>query len=188
MEKKQIEVLCIGGSAGSFDVLMQLIPRIKADIQFPIIIILHRKSNPVSLISDVFKKKTKLKVCECEEKEMLLPGTIYFAPADYHILMEKNKSISLDYSEKVNYSRPSIDIAFKSIADIYQEKTAAILLSGANADGAAGLLHISKKNGTTIVQNPASAEVGYMPQQAINLFKPDYISEIPEMIEIINNL
>jgi two-component system chemotaxis response regulator CheB len=188
MEKKPIEILCIGGSAGSFDVLMQIIPRIRTDIKFPIIIILHRKSNPATIISEVFKIRTDLKVCECEEKEVLLPGTIYFAPAGYHILIEKNKSISLDYSEKVNYSRPSIDVAFKSISDIFEEKTAAILLSGANADGSKGLFYVFNKNGTTIVQSPESAEVGYMPQQAINLFKPHHISNIPEMIDLINNL
>ncbi len=188
MDKTQIEILCIGGSAGSFDVLMQIIPQIKTDIKFPIIIILHRKSSPATSISDVFKIRTNLKVCECEEKESLLPGTIYFAPADYHLLIEKDRTVSLDYSEKVNYSRPSIDITFKSASEVFKEKTAAILLSGANADGAKGLLYIFKKNGTTIVQNPDTADVGYMPQQAMNLFKPDYISEIDEIIGIINNL
>ena len=192
MEKKQItkqiNMLAIGGSAGSFEVLLKLIPLIKADIEFPILIILHRKSNAPNSISDVFKKKTKLPVLECDEKEALVNGKIYFAPADYHLLIEKDRTVSLDYSEKVNYSRPSIDITFKSLSDVYGENLAAILLSGANSDGAEGLHYIQKKNGTTIVQDPIEAEVKSMPQQAIKLFDVDYILNTEKIINLINNL
>ena len=191
MEKKQItnqiNMLAIGGSAGSFDVLLKLIPFIKTNIEFPILIILHRKSNALNLISDLFTKKTKLPVAECEEKETLLNGKIYFAPADYHLLIEKDRTVSLDYSEKVNYSRPSIDITFKSLSEIYGQNLAAVLLSGANSDGAEGLMYIKKKNGTTIVQNPEEAEVKSMPQHAIKLFDVDYILNTTEIINLINN-
>lgn len=191
MEKNQvnqsIELLVIGGSAGSFSVLMELIPAIKTTIDFPILIVLHRKANVVSSIGDLFSLKTAIPVIECEDKEQLVPGKIYFAPADYHLLLERKNLIALDYSEKVNYSRPAIDITFKTASDVYQKKIAGILLSGANSDGAKGLLYIQENNGTTIVQNPQSAEVEFMPQQALNLFTPDFILDTQEMISIINN-
>ncbi|MEO5911520.1 MAG: chemotaxis protein CheB [Pelobium sp.] len=182
----QIELLVIGGSAGSFAVLMELIPKIRNTIDFPIIIVLHRKAIGASSIASIFSPRTSIPVIECEDKEELIPGRIYFAPADYHLLLERKNLIALDYSEKVNYSRPAIDITFKTAADIYQKKTAGILLSGANSDGAMGLSYIKKNNGTTIVQTPDSAEVGFMPQQALNLFTPDYVVDIQEMIVLIN--
>ncbi|TKB98558.1 chemotaxis protein CheB [Pedobacter cryophilus] len=185
---KKIELLVIGGSAGSFDVLLQVIPKIKSDINFPIIIILHRKSNTPTSIAKIFSSKTNLPVIECEEKEILQPGTIYFSPPDYHLLVENDHSVSLDSSEKVNYSRPSIDVTFKNLADLYHENLAAILLSGANSDGAKGLFYIKRNNGITIVQDPAVAEIKFMPQQAINLFEVDHIFNIEEIINYINNI
>ena len=104
--------------------------------------------------------------------------------ADYHLLLEKDRTVSLDYSEKVNYSKPSIDITFKSLSEIYGQNLASILLSEANSDGAEGLMYIKEKNGTTIVQNPEEAEVISMPQHAIKLFNVDYILKTEE----INNL
>jgi two-component system chemotaxis response regulator CheB len=184
---KQVDLLVIGGSAGSFSVLLELIPLIKSSINFPILIILHRKSSPNTSIANIFQKKTSLEILECEDKELLQPNKIYFAPADYHLMIEKDFSISLDYSEKVNYSRPSIDITFKFAAQLYQSKLAAILLSGANDDGARGLHYIHQNFGTTIVQQPSTAEMGNMPSSAIKLFNPNFVANAIEMAHLINN-
>ncbi|MFC5284660.1 chemotaxis protein CheB [Pedobacter alpinus] len=184
---KPIELLAIGGSAGSFKILLDIIPKLKTPINFIILIVIHRKSGVSSNISDVFKNKTKIKVLECEDKEPMVVGNIYFAPADYHLLIEKDGLFSLDYSEKVNYSRPSIDVTFVNAADLYGNKLAALLLSGANSDGAEGLFYIHQKNGTTIVQSPDSSEIDTMPKEALKLFEPDYIANVAEIITIINN-
>lgn len=184
---KSIDLLVIGGSAGSFSVLMELIPLIKAPIDFPILIVLHHKSIPNTSIANIFENKTSLKVMECEDKDFLLPNVIYFAPADYHLTIEKDFNISLDYSEKINYSRPSIDITFKYAAQVFQSKLAAILLSGANDDGARGLEYIYKNFGTTIVQNPSTAEMENMPSSAIRLFKPHFVLNTAEMAQLINS-
>ncbi|WP_234461994.1 chemotaxis protein CheB [Pedobacter segetis] len=185
--KKVIEILVIGGSAGSFELLLKIIPRIKIDIKFVVLIVLHRKHNTNLSISELFRNKTPLPVLECEDKDKLIPGSIYFAPADYHLLIEKDRSVCLDYSEKENYSRPSIDITFKSASDIYKEKAAAILLSGANKDGAEGLKHIYQNYGTTIVQNPNEAEISTMPNEALKIFNPQYVLKVEEIIDLINN-
>ena len=191
MEKNEfnrsIDLLVIGGSAGSFNVLMELIPLIKTTITFPILIVLHRKNSSVTSIAHIFQNKTSLKVIECEDKELLEGNNIYFAPADYHLMIEKDFSISLDYSEKVNYSRPSIDITFHSAAQVYQSKLAAILLSGANEDGAKGLRYVHQNFGTTIVQEPSTAEMHTMPSSAIKLFKPNYVVNTVDMAQLINS-
>ena len=108
-------------------------------------------------------------------KEPIEPGTLFICPPDYHVLIESDESFSLDASEKVNFSRPSLDVVFRSAADVLGRRVVAILLSGANADGANGLAFVQEKGGTTVVQDPAEAQVGYMPQQALKVMQPDLV-------------
>jgi two-component system chemotaxis response regulator CheB len=115
-------------------------------------------------------------VREVEEKENILPSCVYLAPADYHVLIENDETFTLDYSEKLNFSRPSIDVSFISAAMVYHEKLTGILLSGANEDGAEGLKEIREQGGHTIIQHPDEAMVNYMPLQA------SYRTEIDEVL------
>lgn len=91
---------------------------------FPIIIVLHRKNSSDSVLTDVFASKTALVVKEAEEKDSLTAGCIYIAPADYHLLIEKDHTLSLDFSEKVNFSRPGIDVTFETAAEAFQSELA----------------------------------------------------------------
>ena len=185
---KACKALVIGGSAGSLDVLIRILPEIDVNINFPIIIVIHRKQGMDSLLSDLLSSKTKLSVKEVEEKEELKARTIYIAPSDYHLLIEKDYTFSLDYSEKINYSRPSIDVTFQSAAEVFADKLACILLSGSNADGVNGLLVVKRYGGKVAVQEPSSAQVDYMPSQAILHVAIDRILEIEEMPDYINAL
>jgi two-component system chemotaxis response regulator CheB len=182
------KALVIGGSAGSLDVLIKILPAISLDIQFPIIIVLHRKQGTDSLLSDLLSTKTMLTVKEVEEKERVLPKTVYIVPSDYHLLVEKDFTFSLDYSEKVNYSRPSIDVTFQSAAEVYTDKLACILLSGSNADGVEGLITVASFGGKIAVQDPKSAQVDYMPAQAISRANVKHILTIEKMADYINSL
>ncbi len=186
--KVETEVFLIGGSAGSLKVLLEILPNIKDDLSFPIIIILHRKSTSDSMLAELLNSRTNLIVVEAEEKEKLMAGYIYLAPPDYHMLIEKDKSISLDFSEKLNYSRPSIDITFMAASEIYGKKTTALLLSGANSDGVDGLNIIKQNNGTTLVQDPVTAEVDFMPKQAIMHAKIDLILKPKQIAAFINRI
>jgi two-component system, chemotaxis family, protein-glutamate methylesterase/glutaminase len=179
------ELLLIGGSAGSLDVLINLLPSLDQKLEFAIVIVLHRKAGE-SLLVDLLSDKTKWLVKEAEDKESIERRTIYVAPPDYHLLIEKDKTFSLDFSEKVHFSRPAIDVSFETAAEAYGPALMALLLSGANADGAEGLRHIKQNGGMTIVQDPKEASVSYMPQQAIELTKVDYIAPTPKIINIIN--
>jgi len=192
MEKDKIasrfKVLIIGGSAGSLEVLMHVLPQLKAIANFSIVIVLHRKSGEDTTLEELLALKTVIPLQEVEDKTPLLPGYMYISPSDYHLLFERDYTLSLDISEKINYSRPSIDVAFESAADIYKDGLAAILLSGANADGTNGVIAIQKAGGKVVIQNPESAEMPYMPQSAINRLTADYILDIKQIAEFINSI
>ncbi|MEH3113121.1 chemotaxis protein CheB [Pedobacter terrae] len=182
------EALIIGGSAGSLDVLLEIFPALRKDIGFPIVLVVHRKPSNESLLTDLLKSRTTLTVGEAEEKEMLTPGRVFIAPADYHMLVEEDRSISLDYSEKINYSRPSIDVTFQSAAEVFKEKLVCILLSGSNADGVEGLKCVNSFGGKAVIQNPSTAIMPYMPQQAELHVKPHVILDSHDMADYINKL
>ncbi len=186
--KKKAGILLIGGSAGSLKVLLEVFPDLDKNLSFPIIIILHRKPHPDSVLNKLLENYTQLEVFEAEDKMTIRKGCIYIVPPDYHLLLEDTSTVSLDSSEKMNYSRPSIDVTFKSASEIFKENAVALLLSGANADGVMGLKYIKLNNGTTLVQNPETSDVEYMPKQAILHATIDYILKPNEMAGFINKL
>jgi two-component system chemotaxis response regulator CheB len=192
MEKDKIiasyELLIIGGSAGSLDVLLKVLPDLSASLNVCIVLVLHRKNSPDSMLSDLLGAHTVLPVKEIEDKQPLRGGHIYVAPPDYHLLFEKNKIISLDYSEKVNYSRPSIDVAFESASEAFGTSLCCLLLSGANSDGIAGLKLVKGCGGKVAVQDPKSADTPFMPEQAIANVAVDVILSPSEMAAFISTL
>jgi two-component system chemotaxis response regulator CheB len=179
-------LVLIGGSAGSLEVLLKILPRLKKD-HVPIAIVLHRKNSNDNILRDLFSSKTKSKVIEIEDKQTLQPSCIYLAPPDYHLLFEKQMYCSLDNSEKINFSRPSIDVAFESASRVFGADLVCILLSGANADGMEGMKRVKEMGGILIVQDPETAIVSYMPSQAILHCSVDHVFNSDEMVEFINN-
>jgi len=183
-----LKLLIIGGSAGSLSVLLKVLPALNYNVSLSIVIVVHRKNTPDSTLTDLLASRTKIHVKEIEDKEPLSGGTIYLAPPDYHILFENNGAVSLDFSEKVNFSRPSIDVAFESAAEVYKERLTCILLSGASSDGVKGLIEVQNHKGALAVQDPSTAESPYMPQQAVNKLQPDTVLTPEAMIGFINGL
>lgn len=173
--KPGFKLIIIGGSAGSLEVLMKILPRLNPLRDFALVIVLHRKNAEDSTLEELIAVKTNVPVKEVEDKTQLVAGNIYIAPSDYHLLFEKDGRLSLDISERINYSRPSIDVSFESAADAYGNAAIGILLSGANADGTAGLTAIKKEGGMVIIQDPKTAEISFMPQNAILYNTPDFI-------------
>ena len=189
MAKNAVEqpgYLVIGGSAGSLEVILDLVLSLPASPNVVVIIVVHRKKDPDSILVKLLSSRTRLPVREVEDQETIRPNTIYLAPPDYHLLVERADLFSLDSSEKVHYSRPSIDVTFESVAEAFGTRVIGILLSGANADGAVGMASIRQAGGYTIVQDPATADMGYMPQQALNLTPVDQVlpaGAIPTLLE-----
>ena len=167
--KESTQMAVIGGSWGSMQVLLLILEKLRADFNFAILVVLHRNSDYQSRLQELIFSKSLKKVFEVEEKDQINPGCIYLAPAGYHVLVEKDKTFSLDCSEKINFSRPSIDVAFTSAAIVYQKNLICILLSGANSDGAEGMNFAQKRGAINIVQDPEESEMPYMPMQAIHL-------------------
>ncbi|MCK8491005.1 chemotaxis protein CheB [Spirosoma sp. RP8] len=192
MAESKLTISCkavvIGGSAGGLDVLLKVLPSLSTSFSFTVIIVLHRKNSVDSTLESLLASRTKIPVKEVEDKDQISPGTIYIAPADYHLLIEPDLTFSLDDSEKVNYSRPSLDVTFESAADVFGPDLVGILLSGANADGTQGLVAVKKAGGTTVVQKPETAQTPFMPQQAIANAPIDSILDISELIALVNSL
>lgn len=186
--KNRFKAVVIGGSAGSLSVLFEVFPALKAKLNVAIILVLHRKYSGDSSLSDLLSTKTSLPTKEIDDKDSILPGHIYLAPADYHLLVEKDYTFSLDISEKINFSRPSLDVTFESAADTFDSSLVAILLSGSNDDGTAGLKAVKNAGGFIIAQKPESAQMAYMPQNAINNLEIDAILDSKGISDFINKL
>jgi two-component system, chemotaxis family, protein-glutamate methylesterase/glutaminase len=185
---KDAKVLVIGCSAGGFSLVFEIIASLPKGFPLPVVVIIHRSRKHKSSIEEILNGKSKVMVKVAADKDEIKMGNVYFAPSDYHLLLEPNGLFTLDCSEPVLFSRPSIDVTFESIADVYHEKVIALLLSGANTDGASGICYIHKKNGFTIVQDPKSAEVKTMPEAAINRCKTDLVLNNLEIFSFMETL
>lgn len=167
--------LVIGGSAGSVDALMHILPALPASLRAAVFVVLHLPRERPSLLCDIFQPRCALPLREAQDKEPVEPGTVYFAPPDYHLLVDAGPTLALSVDAPVHFSRPSIDVLFESAADAYGARLVGLLLSGANQDGAGGLAAIHARGGHAIVQDPASAAVPTMPEAALARCAPDRI-------------
>lgn len=158
----------IGASAGAVEALTALLPGLPADYPLPLAVVVHLPPDRESVLAELFASRCALKVKEAEDKELLNPGTVYFAPPNYHLQVEPDARLSLSSDEAVLYSRPSIDVLFETAADACGRSLAGVILTGANSDGANGLARIGAAGGIALVQDPATAVSGTMPQAALD--------------------
>lgn len=169
------EVIVIGVSAGGLQALTQIIPEIPKDYPLSIVIVQHRLNDYNDFLAQYLSNLSELAVKEPQTLEPVLPSHIYVAPAGYHLLIERNKKFSLNVDPPVCYSIPSIDVLFQSAATCYRSKLIGIILTGANSDGSDGIKTIKEYGGLTVVQDPNTAEVDFMPKAAINNTDIDHI-------------
>ncbi|SEO83527.1 chemotaxis protein CheB [Niastella yeongjuensis] len=165
---KKYDAIVIGASAGGLYIMIRILKLLPANFGIPIIVVQHRSKDERTLLEEVLQQKCKVTIKQADEKEMIQPGTVYFAPPDYHLLIENDGSFSLSCDAPVNYSRPSIDVLFETAAEVYKERLLAIILTGANKDGSNGIKKIATMGGTTIAQSLETADYREMPQAAIN--------------------
>jgi two-component system chemotaxis response regulator CheB len=157
----------IGASAGAVDALSEILPALGGDFPLPVMVVVHLPPDRKSGMADLFRGRCRVAVKEAEDKEPAAAGTVYFAPPDYHLLVEPDGRLSLSSEEPVLYSRPSIDVLFESAADAHGEALVAVVLTGASADGAKGLRAVCAAGGTALVQDPRTAHSGTMPGAAL---------------------
>lgn len=161
------EAIVIGASAGALEALSAILPTLPDSFLLPIMVVVHVPPDRHSLLSELFRAKCRLPVKEAEDKEPIVGGTVYFAPPDYHLLIETDRHLALSSDEPVLFSRPSIDVLFESAADAYGPALLAIILTGANQDGARGLRSVVECGGSAFIQNPYGAFAPAMPEAAI---------------------
>jgi len=181
----RFKAVVVGVSAGGLDALPILFAKLPEAYSYPVIIIQHvYHENSVGLVEH-FKRNFALSLHEAGDKEPVRPGCVYFAPPNYHLLVEPDRTFSLSVDEKVHYSRPSIDVLFESAAHVWGRDLAGIVLTGTNADGAYGLQVIKECGGLTIVQDPATAAHPLMPQASLDAGEVDYVLSLEQIGELL---
>jgi len=186
--KGRIEAIVIGASAGGVEALGLILPSLPAKFRPAVLIVLHLPRERPSLLVEIYEKRCALPIREADDKEPIEPGTIYFAPPDYHMLVERNRQIALSTEEPVHYSRPSVDVLFESAADVFGSRLLGVILTGANEDGAAGLHAIHRAGGITVVQQPDSAKVPLMVVSALQRNPADFVLSLPEIAQLLKGL
>lgn len=162
-----IDAVMIGASWGGLGAVSAILQKVPWRIGVPLVLCQHQYPHAISTLVQVLRGRTRLKVAEVEDKMPLEPGVLYVCPPNYHTLIERDRTFALSIDPPVMYCRPAIDVLFESAAEAYCDRLAAIVLTGANEDGAAGLLHVARCGGMPIVQDPSTAEVPVMPEGAL---------------------
>lgn len=182
------KAIVIGGSAGSFPIAAELLEALPKDFDIPIIFGMHRLKHIKNGFAEALQLKSSIKVIEPEDKDRIKKNTAYVAPANYHLLTELGGNFSLSTEGMVHHSRPSIDILFHSAGYTFGNKLLAIILSGANKDGAKGVAYAHQKGAYTIVQDPSDCKVSTMTKASLDLFTPDQILDTKGIIEFVKKL
>ena len=181
---RDIDAVAIGASAGGVEVLSVLLSSLPASCRASFFIVMHIPRERPSLLAEVFNARCALPVREAEDKEPVQPGTVYFAPPDYHLLLDRGPILALSSDEPVHFSRPSIDVLFESAADIYGERLLGLILTGANQDGAEGLAAVGRAGGRTVVQEPGGAAVPFLPEAALQVGPVDFVLSLAQLREL----
>ena len=179
--KKRYEAIVIGSSAGGLAALSAVLSNLPEYFSIPVIAVQQRTKTQNELLEELLQHKCKIKIKQAEDKEKIQNGCVYFAPPDYHLLIEENRTFSLSIDESEYFNRPSIDVLFETAAKVYKNNLIGIILTGSNQDGAEGIKKIKKQGGTTIAQNPTTAQFPVMPQAAIDTGCIDYILDTEEI-------
>lgn len=166
--KKRYEAVVIGTSAGGLGALSTVLGLLPQDFRLPVLVVQHRATEMPNLLEEVLSYKITLPVLQADEKQAIEGGRIYCAPGGYHLLVESDRTFSLSVDAPVKFSRPSIDVLFESAADVFGPALVGIILTGASSDGADGIKKIRRLGGTTIAQDPTTAQFPLMPQAAID--------------------
>jgi two-component system chemotaxis response regulator CheB len=178
---RHVQAIVAGGSAGALDALATILAELPEGFPLPIALVLHLPPARRSYVPEVLGKRCALTVKEADDKEPFSPSTVYVAPPNYHLLIEKTFTLALSVDDPVHFSRPAIDVLFESAADAYGPGVLGLLLTGASEDGARGLARIERAGGTTVVQSPATSQVATMPEAALRLGRVDRVLPLDEI-------
>lgn len=188
MTPTTIKAVAIGASAGAVQALQVILPRLSVGYPLPVLVVVHVPPDRSNVLLPLFQAKCRIAVKEAEDKEPMVGGVIYFAPSDYHLLVEADSALALSDDEPVNYSRPSIDVLLQSAADAYGPALVGVILTGANNDGAAGLKAVTDAGGVAIVEDPAQAYASAMPDAALNAASTARVMSLDAIASYLSSL
>ena len=180
--------IIIGGSSGSTRVIKQILSSLPRNCKAPVLLVRHLHVRDNGDYARHLARSSRLPVLEPHDKQRIEAGHVYVAPANYHMMVESDLTISLSVCQPVNWSRPSIDVLFDSAARTWGSGLIAVLLSGASSDGTEGLRLVKKLSGTTIVQDPDDAIVAMMPGSAVTSVPMDHITKGEDIAPLLNSL
>jgi two-component system chemotaxis response regulator CheB len=179
------DLIVIGASWGGLHALQTLLGGLPGDLDAAIAVAQHRSPDSQrDALTHLLAAATPLEVCEAEDKDPIVPGTVYLAPPDYHLLVEPGR-FALSTDVRVQHARPSIDVLFESAADAYGPRVVGVVVTGANEDGAQGLARVKERGGFTIVQDPCTAEKAEMPQAAIGASVVDEVVPVESIAKLL---
>lgn len=183
------KMLVIGFSAGGVPLIKRILQALPKNYPLPVAIVAHLPSGHESTLAQLLDGISELPVSTAKDKDAIVPGRVYLAPPDYHLLVEKNHArtptFALSVDGPVKSVRPSIDVLFESAAEVFESGLIAVLLSGANSDGAEGMAYVKQLGGLSIVQDPLESEFSTMPNAVIGRMKADYVANLDEIISLL---
>lgn len=188
MPGRRIEAVVMGGSAGGWEAVSLILSKLPEDYPLPIAVVLHVHPDQGEDFAPRMGRTCRIAVRLAGEKAPVLPGVVTFAPPDYHLLIEWDKTYALSADPKVCFSRPSIDVLFESAASVYGPALAGVLLTGASRDGSAGILRIKELGGITVVQSPETADHPTMPRAAVETASPLHVLSLEEIALFLQRL
>lgn len=188
MPERHCQAVVVASSTGGVDGLRQVFRPLDPGLAVPIIVVQHSASETVDGLCELLAAACAWPVAEAEERQLARPGVIYLASPGYHLLVEQGGRFALSTDERVCYVRPSANVLFESAADVWGKALIAVVLSGANDDGAAGLKAVRRRGGIAVIQNPATAVASEMPAQALAIAGADYVCELEAIGALLNRL
>jgi two-component system chemotaxis response regulator CheB len=179
------KAIVIGVSSGGMSALKFIFSELPVSFNIPIIIVQHISAHSNNEWINLLNDKSNLTIKEADEKEEITTGKVYIAPANYHLMIEKDKTFLHTIDKRVNFARPSIDKLFESAAEAYRDKLIGIILTNANNDGTKGIKIIKELGGMVIIQDPKTAESPTIPASAIAAVQPDYILSLEKIVQLL---
>jgi two-component system chemotaxis response regulator CheB len=184
----RVDAVVIGASAGGIEALLLLLPALPAGLRAPVFIVQHLPRDRASLLVEIFAPRCAVPLQEAQDKQPVEAGNVYFAPPDYHLLLDAGPRLALSVDAPVHYSRPAIDVLFQSAADLYGPRLLGLVLTGGNQDGAEGLASVRAAGGLAAVQDPADAQMPLMPECALATGPADFVLPLRQLASLLGTL
>ena len=182
------DIVAIAASAGGLTAISEVLEGLSPTFPASVLVVQHVDPRHRSLMATILSRRTRLLVKEAEAGDRIVPGTVYVAPPNRHLLVDPDGTLSLTQTELVHFVRPSADLLFESVAASFRDRAIAVVLSGTGVDGSMGVEAVKKMGGTVIAEDEQSSEFFGMPQAAIQTGFVDFVLPLREISSALESL